>query len=599
MLREEYPRPQFVRENWMNLNGEWEFAFDDGDVGLREGWFRGDVTFAKRIVVPFAYQTALSGIDDQAHHEIVWYKREFALDGDLDGGKEVKLHFGAVDYSASVFVNGQKVGEHDGGHTSFTLDITPFVAGGEAVTLVVRVFDPQKDETIPRGKQSWTPEPDAIWYTNTTGIWQTVWLEIVDALHIEKLRMTPNVDTGMVELDLIFAGGVIGKRLRYAIHFGETLVAEDAVTLTQNHMQRDVSIYQKQIFRSPNHNDGWNWTPENPNLFQIEFCLEDDSTMYDEVSSYFGMRKVHTEAGMVYLNNRPYYQKLVLDQGYWRDGLLTAPSDEALRYDIELAKEMGFNGCRKHQKVEDPRFLYWADTLGYLVWGECAAAPVYTEDAATRLTREWLEIIERDYNHPSIVTWVPINESWGVPGIHNNREQQHHTQAMYHLIHSLDKTRPVISNDGWEMTETDICAVHNYSHGREDEPQKYADFSRTIHDKEAILKSQSTLRAIYAAGFEHQGAPILLTEFGGIGFQTGDQSGWGYTSVKNAEEFVADYSRVMHAVYSSKALHGYCYTQLTDVEVEINGLLTYDREPKCELKRIREINDQYFDQIVE
>ncbi|EUJ26470.1 glycoside hydrolase family 2 protein [Listeria cornellensis] len=599
MLREEYPRPQFVRENWMNLNGEWEFAFDDGDVGLREGWFRGDVTFAKRIVVPFAYQTELSGIDDQAHHEIVWYKREFELDGDLDVGKEVKLHFGAVDYSASIFVNGQKVGEHDGGHTSFTLDITPFVTGGEAVTLVVRVFDPQKDETIPRGKQSWTPEPDAIWYTNTTGIWQTVWLEIVDALHIEKLRMTPNVDTGMVELDLNFADGVVGKRLRYAIHFGETLVAEDAVTLTQNHMQRDVAIYQKQIFRSPNHNDGWNWTPENPNLFQIEFCLEDDSAVYDEVLSYFGMRKVHTEAGMVYLNNRPYYQKLVLDQGYWRDGLLTAPSDEALRYDIELAKEMGFNGCRKHQKVEDPRFLYWADTLGYLVWGECAAAPVYTEDAATRLTREWLEIIERDYNHPSIVTWVPINESWGVPGIHNNREQQHHTQAMYHLIHSLDKTRPVISNDGWEMTETDICAVHNYSHGREDEPQKYADFSRMIHDKEAILKSQSTLRAIYAAGFEHQGAPILLTEFGGIGFQTGDQTGWGYTSVKNAEEFVADYSRVMQAVYSSNALHGYCYTQLTDVEIEINGLLTYDRKPKCELKRIREINDQYFDQIVE
>lgn len=255
MLREEYPRPQFVRENWMNLNGEWKFAFDDGDVGLREGWFRGDVTFAKRIVVPFVYQTVLSGVDDQTHHEIVWYKREFELDGDLDGGKEVKLHFGAVDYSASVFVNGQKVGEHDGGHTSFTLDITPFVASDEAVTLVVRVFDPQKDETIPRGKQSWTPEPDSIWYTNTTGIWQTVWLEIVDALHIEKLHMTPNVDTGMVELDLIFAGGVVGKRLRYAIRFGETLVAEDAVTLTQNHMQRDVAIYQKQIFRSPNHND--------------------------------------------------------------------------------------------------------------------------------------------------------------------------------------------------------------------------------------------------------------------------------------------------------------------------------------------------------
>ncbi|MBC2175189.1 glycoside hydrolase family 2 [Listeria booriae] len=598
MLRKEYPRPQFVRENWLNLNGKWEFAFDDDNVGLREGWFRGDAEFPHEIEVPFAYQTELSGINDQTHHNIVWYRREFTLDNEL-AGKEVKLHFGAVDYQASVFVNGQKVGEHEGGHTSFTLDITPFVAAKESVNLVVRVYDPQDDETIPRGKQSWTPEPDAIWYTNTTGIWQTVWLEIVDAIHIDKLRMTPNVDTGMVELDLIFAGYAKGKRLRYAIHFDKTLIAEDTVTLTENHLQRDVAIYQKHIFRSPNHNDGWNWTPENPNLFQIQFCLEDDSAIYDQVSSYFGMRKVHTEAGMVYLNNRPYYQKLVLDQGYWREGLLTAPSDEALRRDIELAKEMGFNGCRKHQKVEDPRFLYWADTLGFLVWGECAAAPVYTEDAATRLTREWLEIIERDYNHPSIVTWVPINESWGVPNIHNNREQQHHTQAMYHLIHSLDKSRLVISNDGWEMTETDICAVHNYSHGREDEPEKYADFSATIHTKEAILKSQSTLRAIYAAGFEHQNTPILLTEFGGVGYQTGEQTGWGYTSVKNAEEFVADYARIMDAVYSSKALHGYCYTQLTDVEVEINGLLTYDREPKCDLSKIRAINDQYFNQIAE
>ncbi|MBC2305619.1 glycoside hydrolase family 2 protein [Listeria booriae] len=598
MLRKEYPRPQFVRENWLNLNGKWEFAFDDENIGLREGWFREDAEFPHEIEVPFAYQTELSSINDQTHHNIVWYRREFTLDNEL-ADKEVKLHFGAVDYQASVFVNGQKVGEHEGGHTSFTLDITPFVAAKESVNLVVRVYDPQEDETIPRGKQSWTPESDAIWYTNTTGIWQTLWLEIVDAIHIDKLRMTPNVDTGMVELDLIFAGGAKGKRLRYTIHFDKTLIAEDTVRLTENHLQRDVAIYQKHIFRSPNHNDGWNWTPENPNLFQIQFCLEDDSAIYDQVSSYFGMRKVHTEAGMVYLNNRPYYQKLVLDQGYWREGLLTAPSDEALRRDIELAKEMGFNGCRKHQKVEDPRFLYWADTLGFLVWGECAAAPVYTEDAATRLTREWLEIIERDYNHPSIVTWVPINESWGVPNIHNNREQQHHTQAMYHLIHSLDKSRLVISNDGWEMTETDICAVHNYSHGREDEPEKYADFSATIHTQEAILKSQSTLRAIYAAGFEHQNTPILLTEFGGVGYQTGEQTGWGYTSVKNAEEFVADYARIMDAVYSSKALHGYCYTQLTDVEVEINGLLTYDREPKCELSKIRAINDQYFNQIVE
>jgi beta-galactosidase/beta-glucuronidase len=310
------------------------------------------------------------------------------------------------------------------------------------------------------------------------------------------------------------------------------------------------------------------------------------------------MRKVHIENGMVYLNNKPYYQKLVLDQGYWPEGLLTAPTDDDLKKDIELALEMGFNGCRKHQKVEDPRFLYWADKLGFLVWGECAASASYSEEAAARLTKEWIDIVDRDYNHPSIVAWVPVNESWGVPFIKGNKQQQHHSLAMYHLIHSLDPTRIVISNDGWELTETDICAIHNYNHGSELETSKYEAFKEAIATKEALLSSKPANRGIYADGFEHKGEPILLTEFGGIGFKVGEDNGWGYTAVKDKEEFLKDYQRVMEAVYHSKALHGYCYTQLTDVEQEINGLLTYYREPKCDLVKIREINNMWHANVV-
>ena len=279
-------------------------------------------------------------------------------------------------------------------------------------------------------------------------------------------------------------------------------------------------------------------------------------------------------------------------QGYWPTGLLTAPSDEDFVKDIEFAKEMGFNGCRKHQKMEDPRFLYWADKLGYIVWGECAAPPMYQPESVYRLMHEWTEIVERDYNHPSIIVWVPINESWGVPHIHCE-DQQQFSQAMYHYLHSIDETRLVISNDGWEMTKTDICAIHNYMHGQKDEVEKYERYCEMLSTREKLVSYPSTAWQIYAQGFSHQGEPIILTEFGGIGFDVSGEKGWGYTSVQNEEEFLEDYGRIMDAVYASTGLWGYCYTQLADVEQEINGLLTYDRKAKCDLSKIAEINNRY------
>lgn len=586
--RNEYPRPQLVRKEWQNLNGEWEFEFDDGDVGTAEQWFEPGRSFSRRITVPFAYQTKLSGIHDPSFHDWVWYKRTFSVN-EAWKGRRIRLHFGAVDYRCWVYVNGQFVGMHEGGNTPFAFDITDRLTWGEE-HVAVRVEDPSEDETIPRGKQYWIEKPDAIWYTRTTGIWQTVWLEPVDATHLAKLKFTPDLDNGSVIVEWETEGRFAGTEAEIAISFKGQVVARDRLSIAERYTKRAYHLLGRQIFRTGFHHSGWTWTPETPNLFDVELKLERDGRTVDEIGSYFGLRKIHTERGMVYLNNKPYYQQLVLDQGYWPEGLLTAPSDEALKRDIELAKELGFNGCRKHQKVEDPRFLYWADKLGYLVWGECAASASYSSEAAARLTKEWIEIVERDYNHPCIVAWVPLNESWGIPMVRSSETEQNHSLAMYHLVRSLDPTRLVISNDGWELTKSDICAVHNYNHGQEGENDKYAYFKQTLSTKEEILRSQPAGRAIYANGYSHRGEPILLTEFGGIAYKMDGEQGWGYTSVATEEDFVRDYRRVIEAVYASNAIHGFCYTQLTDVEQEVNGLLTYDRRPKCDPEAIRRIH---------
>ncbi|PZE20052.1 glycoside hydrolase family 2 protein [Paenibacillus xerothermodurans] len=591
-LRTEYPRPQLVREDWQHLNGTWQFDFDDDDKGAFDKWFAPTRSLSSTIEVPFAYQTPLSGINDPSFHDIVWYKRKFSVDRHWQG-KRVLLHFGAVDYRAFVYVNGKYVGMHEGGHTPFQFDITEELNWSEE-EVTVRVEDPSTDETIPRGKQYWIEQPAAIWYTRTTGIWQTVWLEAVDETRVDKVRWQPDLDRGEVILSFETKGSYANCVLEVDISFKGVKVVTDTIAVQERFTKRAYDLLNRNIFRTPFHHDGWTWTPENPNLFDVTLTLKQDDQTLDQLQSYFGLRKIHTEHGMVYLNNKPYYQKLVLDQGYWPEGLLTAPSDEALRKDVELAKAMGFNGCRKHQKVEDPRFLYWADRLGFLVWGECPASPSYSTDAVGRLTREWMEIMERDFNHPSLVAWVPLNESWGVPLVSHDRQQQHHSLAMYHLIKSLDPTRPVISNDGWELTQSDICAVHNYNHGEPEETDKYAYFKQSLSTKEHILRSRPARRGVYANGFSHRGEPILLTEFGGIAYRAGADSdsdkGWGYTSVTTGEDFLREYRRVIEAVYASQAIHGFCYTQLTDVEQEINGLLTYDRQPKCDIEQIRKIN---------
>lgn len=592
LIKNVYPRPQFVRDKWQNLNGTWRFAYDDANQGLKEKWYVSEEAFDKEIQVPFVYQSELSGINEKGIHDIVWYQKSFHLDK-IEENEEVLLHFGAVDYQATVFVNDCLVGEHEGGETSFTFSITPYLKEGDQ-TVTVRVYDPTEDENILRGKQFWEKKPRDIWYTDSTGIWQTVWLEYVPKTRIQNVRFTSLFDDGKENIECRLWESDGSEILEYQIRFREELICEGSLKCYAKIMSWDVDLIQNHIFRTNFHDNGWAWTPETPNLFEVVLLLKNvEGKILDKVETYFGFRKVHQEKGMVYLNNKPYYQKLILDQGYWPGGLMTAPTDEDLKKDIELSKKMGFNGCRKHQKIEDPRFLYWADKLGYLVWGECASAPMFNAKAVERTVKEWAEAVERDYNHPSIIVWVPLNESWGIPAVHRDPMQKHFSQTMYHYLHSLDGTRLVVSNDGWDMTETDICAIHNYMHGQKEETDKYSHYKDTLATRRNLVEQPSASWDIYAEGFEHKGEPILLTEFGGIGFEMSGDNAWGYTSAANEKEFLEDYERIMKAVLSSEALYGYCYTQLCDVEQEMNGLLTYDRKPKCDLDKIRRINTMY------
>jgi beta-galactosidase/beta-glucuronidase len=577
--RQDYPRPQFVRDAWVNLNGEWQFEFDDSRVGDQERWGAGDRSFSRRIQVPFAFQSKLSGIGETDFHDVVWYRRTFTLP-DAFAGKRVLLHFGAVDYEACVWVNGAAVVRHEGGHTPFHADITDALRDGEN-TIVVKASDDSRDVTLPRGKQYWLKDSASIFYTRTTGIWQTVWLEAVAPIHLERVKLTPDIDRKEIEIRSFVNGwdGSADVRIKAEITFQGKAVAEDVYRVTEREQSRSIRIHDLN-----DHGLGGWWTPEHPNLYDIRFTVLVEGQPADEVQSYFGMRKISIEDGKLCLNNRPYFMKLVLDQGYFPDGNLTPPSDESIKRDVELTKEMGFNGARKHQKLEDPRYLYWCDRIGLLVWGEMANAYEYSETYVRRFTAEWQEAMERDYNHPCIVVWVPLNESWGVPNIQIDKRQQQHALTMYHLTKSLDPTRPVVSNDGWEMLKTDLYNIHDYEWRRNVLEDRYS-------TAENAVSAMPANRRLSVGGYAYDGEPILVTEFGGISYKKSEQEGWGYSGADNDEDFEARLRAVIEPLLlKTSVVQGYCYTQLTDVEQEINGLLTYDRQPKLPLEKIRAIN---------
>lgn len=580
-LRAEYPRPQFVRDSWINLNGEWEFEFDDDRVGSKEKWHLGNRKFSKTIQVPFAFQSKLSGIGSNEFHDVVWYRRDLTLPEAFQN-KRILLHFGAVDYEASVWVNGVLVAKHEGGHTPFHTDIMDALQAGTN-KLVVKAVDYSKDVTLPRGKQYWHTDSASIFYTRTTGIWQTVWMEAVSADgYLDKVKITPDIDEKQVEFQFFIQGSDSNSKqqLKVEISFKGELVSEDTYGMRNSSGARKIRLNDFN-----DHGLGAWWTPENPSLYDVTFTLLVDNQAVDVVTSYFGMRKVSIEDGKLCLNNRPYFLKMVLDQGYFPDGNLTPPSDEAIKQDVELTKAMGFNGARKHQKLEDPRFLYWCDKLGLVVWSEAANAYEYTEKYVSRFTNEWIASIERDYNHPSIIAWVPLNESWGVPNIQIDKLQQQHALTMYHLTKSLDPMRPVVSNDGWELVKTDLFTIHDYEWREDVLGERYSSSDKAVHAMPAN-------RRLFVEGFPYEDQPILVTEFGGIAYKKSEWEGWGYSGADNDEDYEKKLRAVIRPLLNSGVVQGYCYTQLTDVEQEINGLLTYDRKPKIPVEIIKAINDR-------
>jgi beta-galactosidase/beta-glucuronidase len=575
--RPEHPQPQFQRVEWQNLNGPWDFEFDDSNAGLDENWASGARKFSRQITVPFCFESPASGIGDPSFHPWVWYRRSFTVP-DAWQDRRILLHFGAVDYRAMVWINGQLAGSHVGGHTPFHFDITPLVKPGPNA-VVVRAEDPPTDRSIPRGKQYWEPASRGIFYKRTTGIWQTAWLEPVSRNeYLESVRITPSND-GIVRFEGRVAARDEGVQLRVVVRSGASAVAEAMSLVRGSRVLAVAAVTEPRL-----------WSPATPNLYEATFELHRGADLLDRVQSYFGFRSVAADAGRILLNDRPFYIKMVLDQGYWPESNLTPPSDEAIQYDIRLTQEMGFNGVRKHQKLEDPRYLYWADRMGLLVSSEMANAYVFDEDYVERFTREWMEAVARDYNHPSIIFWVPINESWGVPNLRDPR-QQNHLKALYTLTRSLDATRLVIDNDGWEHTDmTDVFAVHNYARTGELLYEIYKDLGKP--GAPVPFRGRGAL----APGYSYSGSPFALSEFGGIAYipfgQQVPKDAWGYAGVEKTPEAALERLRGLYeAIARIPAFAGLCYTQLTDVEQEINGLLTFDRKPKFDVKTVREINE--------
>ncbi len=577
-----YPRPQLERAEWTSLNGPWDFALDP------EGKWQvpGEVAWKSRIVVPFSPETPASGIGDTGFYRRCWYRRTFEAP-ELVDGQHLLLHFGAVDWAAAVWLNGCLVAQHEGGYTPFTADITRYLTSPGPQTLEVRADDDPADLAKPRGKQDWQLKPHGIWYPRTTGIWQTVWLEKVPRTFLNNLRWTPSLERweigfeawlGGEPRDLLRLGVKLRARGKDPAADSYTTLADDTYTIVAGEIHRRIALSDPGI---DDYRNELLWNPERPNLIEAHLQLwADRGALLDEVKSYTALRTVATQGNRVLLNGRPYTLRMVLDQGYWPETGLTPPGDAALKKDVELAKAMGFNGVRKHQKIEDPRYLYWADRLGLLVWEEMPSAYRFNKRAVQRLTREWMDVIRRDYSHPCIIAWVPFNESWGVPNLPDSQSERHWVRALYHLTKTFDPTRPVIGNDGWESVATDIIGIHDY----DADPQK---IGRRYHAEDLLprlFKSERPGGRLLVLEENGQAdLPVMLTEFGGIAFSASTKGTWGYSRAKTPDQLAGLYADLLQVVGSLSLLSGFCYTQFADTYQEVNGLLKDDRTPKFPL----------------
>ena len=579
----DYPRPQFVRKQWKSLNGEWNFIFDDNDEGEIKKYFLDFPKF-KKICVPFTYETKLSGIEDESVHYIVWYNRKINVTKNQIQDKKAILNFEGSDYKTKVWINGKYIGENIGAYSRFSFDIEKYIVEGEN-DITIKVEDSlSKDQ--PRGKQRYKKESWKCWYIQTTGIWKTVWIEYVSKKYLKGVKITPKTNKVQLEIEIKLSEQDIEKQKYYIgteISFNNQILNSTRKIINSNYQKMEIDIVQEEI-----EHDIQKWSIKNPNLYDINYKLYCEDKVIDNVNSYFGIREMAIKGNKIYLNGEELYLKLILDQGYWKESHLTPPNEESLIKDIESVLSFGYNGIRKHQKVEDERFLYWCDVKGVLVWSEMANCYNFDDNSLQNFTNEWIRVVKQNYNHPSIITWVPINESWGIPDVSICKKEQNFATTLYYLTRAIDDTRPVISNDGWEHTISDIITIHDYKQDEELLYQEYTDKEMKVLNN---LEEYNGKHRLFANGYKYEGQPVIMSEYGGIAINS--EEGWGYgKQVKNEKELIERFTKLTNAIKKIPYVSGYCYTQLTDVQQEINGLMDAERNYKIDSNIIRNINNE-------
>lgn len=571
-----HPRPNFTRKSFIDLNGKWDFLLEDKDLWEREPRYKEFPEDHLVINVPYCYQSELSGINIQKQYVTVWYQKDVQFD--VKGNERVLLHFEGSDYRTRVYVNEKLVGEHKGGYTAFYFDITDYLKDGFA-HIAVRCDDTYEIHQ-PRGKQKWKDEPFGCWYQEVTGIWKPVWAEIVSPVYVDHFKLTP-VEGGLANVK-VYLNDLFNNEVEVKFFLKGKQVGIAKKTATEGVFEDNIKL-----------NEVAYWDLENPTLYDVEISVYDEDKVIDEVHSIFGYRFISTKDGKILLNNKPVFFRLTLEQGFYPKGIYTFENMDEMINEIKLIQDCGFNGLRMHQKIEDNRFYYLCDVLGLIVWCEMPSCYDYDEDTEINTYREWSEVIEQHYNHPSILVWTPINESWGVPGIRHNKEQHDFLVALYDMTKLYDPTRLIVSNDGWEHCKTDLVTLHNYSQDPEVFKKEYCDkVLELVKNNSGVDASNAFVP--FADGFKYEGQPILWDEFCGIGFDIQKvKNGWGYgDSVKSIDEFITRYNGLVKAASTCPHLAGWCMTEISDVYQEVNGLLTFDRKAKVDLSIIKKINQQ-------
>jgi beta-galactosidase/beta-glucuronidase len=580
MPRSEHPRPDRYRPEWINLNGTWDFKFDPGASGFEQNW-QTVTTYDKKIVVPFCMESKLSGIEYKDFMPAVWYRRTFQIP-DKWISRRVLLHIGACDFFTRVYVNGKLAGQHSGGYISFSFDITKYIKTGEN-TLVIEAKDDVRSGLQPSGKQCQSFDSYGCLYTRTTGIWQTVWLESVPHSYIDKFKVYPDFDNSRVLIRIFPAGNPVTGEAEVIVKAEENCIAQSKAKIDNHFVDIIIDLPEARP-----------WSPDDPFLYDLELKLN-SSAGEDTLTSYFGLRKVHIEGRNIFLNNKPFYMRTVLDQGFYPDGIYTAPTEEALKHDIELSQAIGFNGARLHQKIFEPRFLYWADKLGYVIWGEHAnwGCDFNHPFGCGNFVDEWMEAVDRDFNHPAIIGWCPLNETEKCIG----KLPQWVHALLYRLNKVIDPTRLAIDASGYihyAGCPTDLYDIHNYAMpeklAKDFEPLKIGNWEKAFKNFPSDISYDGT-------------KPYFVSEYGGIWWQPGQtENNWGYGDrPKTEEEFLERYRQTTQIILDNPEICGWCYTQLTDVEQEVNGLYYYDRRPKfspktmAELKRINSAPTKYLE----